>query len=313
MNANLLIFNPHSGKRGIRIGGETTVRDVQNLLKQYQIPVDLAPTLNKNDAYNLAKKAVKQKYERVFVAGGDGTVGEVANALIDTDVTLGIIPMGTVMNVANMLSIPLDIEKAIMLLRIDHRRKIDVGCITRMDGEKMAEPEYFLESAGVGLEAQFHDYFKKLEEGDISIIWKMITVLLSFYKNTLTVETDGKVQQVKATLVNISNGPLSGAALPLAPQAKLNDTVLTVGLYKMNAFEIMWYLWRAIHGKIEINKKKVEFITAKKVAISAKKHIPIHADARIFTKTPATFEVKPKSLKIVCGFPIPNEETAMKQ
>src|ERR1700680_3095034 len=103
-----LIYNPRAGtKRNIlpdRIL-KITLEDIKNLLAQYQIPVDYFPTKYPGHATELARQLSQKGYKLILAAGGDGTVGEVANGLVGSETTLGIIPLGSFMNVAKMLSV----------------------------------------------------------------------------------------------------------------------------------------------------------------------------------------------------------------
>jgi diacylglycerol kinase (ATP) len=304
-NKTLLIYNPNAGKKrkAITLGAADEIENVLKLLEQYELKVDLAPTKHEGHAFELAQYAIKHNYKEVYVAGGDGTVGEVANGLVGSNVALGIIPFGSIMNVARMLEIPVDVEKAIMLLKLGHTKKIDVGCVTQLEGKKVTEPMYFLESAGIGLDAQFQKFFKKYENGDIGMIWNILKLLFLFYKSRIGLTIDGKTNFVKATLVNISNGPLAGAALPVAPDAKLTDHYLTVALYKIEVWDLIWYFIKTLFKRPNLKKSEAEFISAKRVAVDSYKKLPIHLDAREFHKTPVEFEVKPSALTVICGYP----------
>src|SRR5260221_378434 len=117
-----LIYNPNAGKKrklfSLFRGKLTALEDIKDLLTKYQIPVDYFPTKHPGHATDLAKDCIKKGYKTILAAGGDGTVGEVANGLVGTDTTLGILPLGSFMNIAKMLSIPQDLEKAIMIIKM---------------------------------------------------------------------------------------------------------------------------------------------------------------------------------------------------
>ena len=181
-NKAKLIYNPHAGeKRRLNpFQKKVAIEDIRDLLFQYQIPVDLAPTKYAGHAVKLARESVKEGYETVIAAGGDGTVEEVAKSLVGTDITLGILPLGSIMNIARMLTIPREIEKAVQILKIRRVRKIDVGIITAIGGDKI-EPFYFMEHAVVGIDAVMHRYvqtiFDKKKYGNI---FRMIKTFYNF-------------------------------------------------------------------------------------------------------------------------------------
>src|SRR5258708_13045247 len=280
-----LIFNPYAGVKRRLIAltkNTTTLEQIKDLLEQYQIPVDYFPTKYPGHATKLAKEATKENYEMVLVAGGDGTVGEAANGLIGKETPLGIIPLGYFMNVARMLSRPTDLEKAVELIKIKRIRKIDVGVVSRFNGEKLEKPYYFLESAGLGLEAELYEHFLAWERGQKSAVFKMLKSLFGFFNYKVKIITNDKREiQTRATLVTISNGPYSGAAVPLSPKAKLNDHFLTLSIFRMSKFELIRYILRAIY-KGRSFSSKVEVLKVKKVKILANHKRMVHADGRVF-------------------------------
>jgi diacylglycerol kinase (ATP) len=165
------IYNPHAGeKRRLNpMQKKVALEDVKALLEQYQIPVDPTPTKYPKHATELAKDSIKEGYKTVIVAGGDGTVGEVINGLVGSDVVIGILPLGSVMNNARMFGIPLELEKAVELIKIRRERKIDVGGITKLNGEKMEETYYFTEQSGIGFDAIMHYYTSTLFDKNMII------------------------------------------------------------------------------------------------------------------------------------------------
>jgi diacylglycerol kinase (ATP) len=308
------IYNPHSGiKRQFLFGSRRVALDqMKRLLDQYQIPVDFFPTKYPNHAKKLAKEAIQQGYSHVLVAGGDGTIGETANGLIGSDITLGIVPLGSFMNVARMLSIPKDLEKAIQLIKIGRTRKIDVGCVTKIGGRDLSQPHYFLESCGIGLWAQLHQQIDLLEKRKWEGFKNLFHTAFGYYYYPARISIDGKIVTTKAILVTVSNGPYSGASLKIAPLAKLNDHLLTISLYKMSKFELMqriYYLFRFS----KTWKRKVETYQGKHVVIETKVERLVHVDGRTFGKTPVEMTILPSAIDVITGFPPVPDDSALKE
>ncbi len=305
-----LIFNPKAGvKRGFFFHRDSKyyLEQVQYLLQKYQIDVDFSPTKKAGHAIVLARDAVKEGYKGVLVAGGDGTVGEVANGLIGSDLVLGIIPLGSFMNTAKMLSVPVDLEQAVMLVKIGRVRKIDAGKVMVINGVKLEQPYYFLESSSMGLEAQAHEYINQLESGRVSAVFKMIKSFFDFYLYSAEVTIDGQKVQTKASAIVIGNGELTGPGLPMALNAKLNDHLLTVIIYKMTKFELIRFVLNIFQGKKDLTKK-VQIFQGKNILLTSRYPRLVHADARIYGKTPLECEIEPNALNIIVGFPGLNEE-----
>jgi len=272
---------------------------------------DEAPTKNSGDARRLASEAAAEGYDTVIVAGGDGTVGEAANGLIGTDVALGILPLGTFMNVARMLCVPFDLEQAMMVIKMRNTRLIDVGEILAIEGEPVREPSFFLESAGVGIEADFQNEFLAWERGDYSAIGRFLRHVGRFYRRPLKVELDeGRVFESRAHVITISNGPYSGAAIPVAPTAKLNDHVLTIRRYHMSKLQLLAHV---LHVKILGTHREpdIEVYTSTTVKITSQSPRPVHADARVFGETPIAMKVRPKALKVITGYPDSPQDSAL--
>lgn len=314
-NNTILIYNSRAGKKRsfVTHTKPVSLEDIKALLEQYQIPTDYAPTQHAGHATELAREAVKNNYETILVAGGDGTVGEAANGMIGSQATLGILPLGSFMNVARMLSIPTELEKAVELIKIHRIRKIDVGSMTKVDGDKLTKPYYFLESAGIGLEAHLQQEFAKFEKGHIRSLFSMIATFLDFYAHYPIIRIDDEKEiKKRVSLISVSNGPLTGASLELAPDAKLNDHRLTVTLYSMSKWELLRHLYTII-WKGRTKSRYVTSYQAKKVQIITKKERLVHVDARFYGTTPVEFKIVPNALSVITGFPKDGETALLKR
>lgn len=311
----ILIYNPNAGSKRKIISKQEDIsfEDIKSLLDKYQIPVKFLPTKYAGHATELAKQYSKSDYKGILVAGGDGTVGEVANGMVGSDLPLGILPLGSVMNVARMLNIPFDLEKAVMLLKIGRTRKIDLGMVTLLDGEKMSKPYYFIESAGIGFEAQVHEEVLKIEKGNLKSFFRVFKIMLDYYEYPGIITIDDKVIKTRALVIIVSNGPLASVAVPLAPDSKLNDHHLTVSLFKMSKLEFISYFIRIIGKRKIINSSKVETFTGKKIKIETNIERVVHADARLYGKTPVEFSANPSALTVVTGFPTTEDVSLVKR
>ena len=308
-----LIYNPHAGEKRRMIpsrAARVTLEDIKTLLNQYQIPVDYFPTKYSGHATKLAQEAAKKGYKLILAAGGDGTVGEVANGLVNSDATLGIIPLGSFMNVARMLSISTEIEKAIALIKIGRTRKIDLGMVLQLNGKDLSKPYFFMESAGLGLEAELHQYVHELEQGQLGAVKKIFKSYFEYYGRKATLIFDQQEIKTKAIIISISNGPYTGAGIPIAPKAKLNDHLLTITLFKMTKWELVNYFFKLIQSKRRYTPKVVTY-QARQVEIQTKIPRSVHADARIYGQTPIKLSILPNALNVITGFPKLNETSAL--
>lgn len=120
-----VIYNPHSGQNH----GASVGQQIEQALIKKQQSVALMPTKGPKDATRLARKAAQDEFDIVVAVGGDGTINEVVSGLatFDKPPYLGIVPAGTVNNLARVLQIPLDTDQAIENLHQVHLQPLDVG------------------------------------------------------------------------------------------------------------------------------------------------------------------------------------------
>lgn len=179
---------------------------------------DGAFTKHAGHATELAAQAVKDGYERVLVAGGDGTINETAKALVGTQTALGIIPKGSGNGLARELGMPLRYEEALAALQKAEPVACDVG---------QANGEYFFNLAGVGIEAeiarQFAEYGKSGNRGMWPYFKLGAQAVFSYKPKTLRVLYNGKEDIMTPLTLVFANGTQYGSNFRIAPRASLTD------------------------------------------------------------------------------------------
>jgi diacylglycerol kinase family enzyme len=175
--------------------------------------------------------------------------------------------------------------------------------ITKLNGENLSDPFYFVEGSGIGVEAHLHREIKNLENGHASAGFRLLSYLFGFTSSEMVITTDQEKIRIRSNMATIANGPFSGAALETAPGAKLNDHRLTVIVYKMRKGDYLKYFWHMFLTKKSYYKQKLKMVESKKVTILAKPAMFVHADASLFGTTPVTYMIKPSCLQVICGFP----------
>ncbi|MDQ3706379.1 MAG: diacylglycerol kinase family lipid kinase [Chloroflexota bacterium] len=312
-----VIINPAAGKKGGITTNTAGVDDVRRVLEANGIQADFLETQYPNHATELAQQALKEKYDIVIACGGDGTVGEVATALIGRKITLGILPLGSANNVARMMHVPFDLEEAAKVLRLGEIKKVDAG---RCNGT------YFLETAGVGLDAAIFPILNKVDKGEYVRLFDALTTFFKFRPRSVTVVLDGRAIRIKALVVLVANGPYWGYSVPLAPDAKVDDRRFDVVIFRnFSKWSFVRHVLRALlhradprrlrgHGRHSLNGKQitlgsnaghpdVRVYQAKKVQVltSRRRPWPVHADALPRGFTPATINLIPGALRVITG------------
>ena len=243
------------------------------------------------------RAAEKEGFDTIVAAGGDGTVHSVAQAMVNSSLRMGILPMGTANNVARVLRLPLDVTEAMKVIAEGHVRHIDVG---RVAGK------YFLEAAEVGLFADAFAAFGNDEPRKYQI-FRLLKVLGPMFWNppvrNLQLTLDGVVEKDEAIWIAVSNSAFIGDNMELAPGAKMEDgkfDVVIVGA--MERHEVLQFAL-ALHRGKHLELPKVRRVRASSVEIRrihrSHRALPVHADAEIVGYTPTRLEVIAGSLRVL--------------
>jgi diacylglycerol kinase (ATP) len=294
-----LIVNPHAGHKLGMPTNASTLERVETALTEAGLRFDLQLTESPRHATRLARDAVRDGCKLVIAAGGDGTVAETGEALVHTDTALGIMPLGSIMNMARALCIPRDLRNAAMAIAEGQTLAMDVGRV---------ENHYFLEAGGVGLAAGLFGYFNRLDSGTRhpqGVLLAMLRFVRHLRHPRLVIVADGRHFHVRAPQVTVSNGPYVGAAYVLAPEAKLDDGLLDVVIFRgMSVFRVLVHMALVAGGRRLPPPPGVQLVRARSVDIAVRRRrrpLPVHADGDVVGATPAHFEVLPAALRVVVG------------
>lgn len=171
----------------------------------------------------LAREAAAAGCDLALAVGGDGTANEVAEGLLGSETTLGLVPVGSGNGLARTLGIPLDPTGAVERLGGAVTRRMDVG---------FANGRLFLNVAGAGFDAAvgaaFHRRGKEGGRRGIFTYVKLGLANLSYAAETWTVEGGGQRFEGRALVVAMANGRQYGGGAVIAPRARLDDGQLEV-------------------------------------------------------------------------------------
>ena len=214
----LLIMNPTAGQEWKRIGIEPARVITDYFTKQHH-KIDVIDTQAKGDATNVARKAVDDGYDMVIAAGGDGTVNEVVNGLVGSDVIFSCIPIGTENVLAKEMGIPFNIQKACEHISEAEIKRVDVGKL---------KDRYFLSFAGVGLDAHaVSEVPSKLKEhlGSLAFFITGLRMAWKYRKASpeATIILDDKKEIVVFWLIIVGNICTYGWKVRVTPMASMDD------------------------------------------------------------------------------------------
>jgi YegS/Rv2252/BmrU family lipid kinase len=269
------------------------VEDAAAALEAYGITPDVWLTAGPGDATTLARRAVNEGYHLVVAAGGDGTVHEVAQPLVGTDVTLGIMPLGSVMNLARTLGIGRELHDAASIIAAGRAVRMDVG---------EARGRYFLEYGGVGLDAALIPLTAQMDLGRWSSFPALLRTVLRYRPRRLRIDVDGREFVTPALLIIIANTPFYLWAFELNPEARIDDRQFSIRIFsRFSLLELALYIFQIARGKrpYHPNLRTVEGRTV--TVASSGRPMAAHADTHLIGRTPVTFHLIPNALRVLAS------------
>jgi len=290
----VIIANPRAGQKGGISTNRASPEQVQEILARHEVNAELWLTEYAHHATVLARQAAEEGRPLAIAAGGDGTVTEVAAGLINSRTRLGLMPLGSVMNLARMLGVPRDLDAAAETIRLGHAVRIDAGRVTTVVGSRI-----FLEAAGAGVSAALFAYANELDKQNWRSLRALLNYLVRNQPRRVQVTIDGQIQQTRASMITVANGPLIGAAFEIAPGARLDDRRFDVRIFRALTRRRLVGQLLAILTRRVGRQPEILTLTGSKVEIVARHPMMVHADSEPLGTTPATFELVPAALAVI--------------
>jgi YegS/Rv2252/BmrU family lipid kinase len=243
----------------------------------------------------LAEEALKKGFRCVVAIGGDGTINEIAGALLGTQVPLGIIPKGSGNGFAREFGIPLDPRRACESLLRSKALAIDVG---KINGE------HFFSVAGLGFDAQVGYVFNQAQKGGrrgrLPYFTLGIREYFSYIPSAMNLRLGGKERRLAPFLIAIANCKQYGIGVKIAPQAVVNDGFLNlVIVHQAPWFKYLWHLPKVFTGHFD-QAPFLETVLTKEVTIALEKEVPYHIDGEIrFGGGNLVVEIEPGALTLM--------------
>lgn len=284
----MLVINPAAGER--RATPEPgDLERCEAILRSAGFILDRVETGTPSpSAADLARRAVEQGYEACIVAGGDGTVAPAAAALLDTSVVLGILPFGSVMNIAHGLDLPLEPVKAAEVIARRRVQRADAGEV---------RGKIFFETAGIGLDAEIFGAARHAERGDWRRALRRGMRLLTQPSYRVAITVDGREDRQRALQILVMNSPYYGFALEILPRVSMTDGLLDVAVFPRMG---RWTLVRSFIAVRRGGKLPVRPVAYRgaRIEISSDHPVAVHADGASAGGLPAEFVCRKGALSV---------------
>ena len=255
-------------------------------------------TRAKGQGRELARQAVAEGAEIVVAAGGDGTLNEVVNGLMEAgagsqDVTLGLLPLGTGNDFARCIGLGTDLKRAAETLFQGNSQWVDVG---------QAHGRWFINIAGCGFDAIVAERVNRgfrLLHGASAYLAAIAHSLLNLKSANLTLTLDGETRHIRALMCSVANATSYGGGMRVAPDARLDDGLFDVCLLaEAGRVEFVRAFPRVFKGT-HVTHPKVTMLQARTVHIESDPPLPLLIDGEVLGTTPVTFTLLPRALQVL--------------
>lgn len=304
----MVIVNPNAG-----VGkGEKDWGKIYDLLFKNDIQFDSVFTKHKEHAIALTTKFIKKGYRRFIVAGGDGTLNEVVNGIFfqknvpTSDFLLAMIPVGTGNDWCRMFHIPFKYKQAIKVLKEEKTFIQDIGKVNYFNASNQ-KWRYFINVAGMGYDAVVAEKTNKDKEmgrgGALTYLKNLFTSLLFYKYSNIEIRIDNANEGIKSKTFSLSVGicKYNGGGMTQLPHAIPDDGLLDMThIKKLGKFTVLKEVKHLYDGSF-INHPKVDTYSGSSFQITSEPTINLEVDGESLGHSPFTFEIIPKSLKVVVG------------
>jgi YegS/Rv2252/BmrU family lipid kinase len=284
----VFIVNPKAGTNMQRRISES----VDKHLNHQKFVYGIWYTEHVGHAAELTRKAREEGYDIVVAVGGDGSINEVASALLHTDTVLGVVPAGSGNGLAMHLGYGRVLDAAVRKINTAVARPMDAGLLN-------GRP--FFNLAGVGYDGRVSNMMKGSKwRGFFPYFLKSVEAGFTHHSLLCTIEMDDHTFEGDVFAVTVANGPMWGYNFVVAPDARIDDGLLRVVILKDAP---RWQYFAAVpstlHGRL-YEAEFVEHFTTRRVKITAPGTHYVHVDGEGYqTPGPLSFEVLPHALRVL--------------
>ena len=272
-------------------------------LESLRTELDFRETISPDSARRLAKAAVEQGCSIVVAAGGDGTFNEVLNGVglvpkAFERVRLGLLPLGTANVFAKELGIPLELEKALEVLRRGKERFVDLA-MAFFEKEGQSVCRYFGQLGGAGLDARAIDLVNWEWKKHFGTLAYVVAGLKAIAETPVKLTVSNGSETASGELALIGNGRYYGGKFEVFPDASLAD-----GLLRAAVFERVHWVDLARRGwglftRTMLRQEGVRVLQGTQLKLKSDQEARFHLEGDLAGQLPCVFKVSPRSLRMI--------------
>jgi YegS/Rv2252/BmrU family lipid kinase len=296
----VLICNVRSGRGGVG----KALPEVEAALRERGIDYEIRRTEHRGHATEIARAVVSSGGRFLVAMGGDGTVHEVVNGMIEDDkavnpeAVLGVVAAGTGSDFIKTFGLPARPRDAVRHLDGGESFLIDIGKITYMqDGAETIR--YFPNIAEVGLGAEVVARAARLPRwlGPTVYLWAFWLTMRRHRAANVTVDVVDRAYEGKMNNMVVANGQFFGGGMKIAPKAAPTDGLLDIQVEHARKREAIAMMPKVFKGE-HVPHPDIEEYKRVRCSITSDRPLLIEADGEVLGTTPATFEVIPEAIAL---------------
>lgn len=299
-----LVYNPFSGKKK----GEKVFKQILPIFEESDISVIHKATEYSKHAIDIMKSKDLCFVDAIVVLGGDGTLNEVINGILERDDNfaippLGIVPCGTGNAFATDLGFYQDPIKAVKAIINGYILKVDCGLVNFKNLNGFMENRYMLNLVGLGLAVDSNIRAERMRfwgpmRYNVSILLEIFNIKKKEYTVDINIDNVEEILQQKCSVIMIQNTKHGGDKLILAPNAKIDDGYLDI-IYapKYGRYKMFKLFKKVLDNGSHVTDPNVVSQKFKSLIIKSNKKMNITIDGENCGTTPINVTVKPQLLK----------------
>lgn len=299
------IINPRSGNGRAWRHWQAIEPEIASLVENFEV----FQTERPEHAIDLTRQALRNGFDRIVSAGGDGTHYEVVNGFFDgtepvsPDASMAILPIGTASDLRKTFCVPRG-RDAIPFLISDKVVRVDVGRLRSTGENGEAILRHFNTAVHIGLGGIVGEHTNKRSKalgGFLTFLIGVITARIAYTEQEMTVEIDGEIFTDTLLEVVAANGFYDGGGMHVAPHGFLNSGALEVyAIGKLGPIDSLLNIPRMYRGTHD-QHPAVRYARATRIHVTSKNRVVVSPDGELAGVLPATVEVVPQALRIVTG------------